>query len=131
MANPQITTATNITGPDLSASTAANNATQYFNNFYAIPFNVSADTNDAIVAFFEKYTTNRQTAHTMASSVLYTAMSQNIDPLTVLSQFEALPQGQLNSYLAAFLNMSRVQTSILGVNTGLKTSPYITRTILL
>jgi len=129
--NSQITTATNVTGPDLSAALSANNTNQYFNNFYSIPFNISAGANDAIVAFFEKYTQNTQAAQAMASSVLYTAFSQNLNPLTVLSEFEALPQGQLNTYLAAFLNISRIPTSMIGVNNGTKTSPFITRTILL
>ena len=129
--NLQSTTATNIVGPNLSALAAANNTNQYFNNFYTIPFNVSAGSNDAIVAFFERYTQNTQTARAMASSVLYTAFAQNLDPLTVLSEFESLPTGQLNTYLAAFLNISRIPTSMLGVNSGTKTSPFVTRTILL
>jgi hypothetical protein len=59
-------------------------------------------------------------------------MSQNIDPMAILSQFENLPKGQLNAYLAAFLNISRAPTSSLGINTGTKaTSTYITRSIIL
>ena len=51
--------------------------------------------------------------------------------MTVLSQFEALPKGQLNNYLVAFLNSNRVPTSVLGTSTGVATSPYVARTILL
>jgi hypothetical protein len=59
-------------------------------------------------------------------------MSQGIDPMDLLSQFQNLPQGQLNSYLAAFLNISRAPTSALGINNGTKaTSTYVTRSILL
>ncbi len=129
--NSQITTATNITGPDLSATTATNNAPQYFNNFYAIPFNISANANDAIVAFFEKYAENPQTAKSLAAAVLYTAFSQNINPLSILSEFEKLPKGKVNEYLAAFLNISRVPTSLIGIKTGTRTSPYVARTILM
>lgn len=128
----QVTTATNITAPDLSAASANNNAAKYFNNFYATPFNVSSNTNDAIVGFFQQYAQNTTAANNLASAVLYTAMAQNLDPMSVLSQFESLPKGQLNAYLAAFLNVSRVPTSSLGINNGSKaTSPYITRSILL
>jgi hypothetical protein len=128
----QATTVTNIQGPDLSPVSAKTDALKYFNNFYATPFNVSGNTNDAIVAFFQQYTQNVTAANNLASAVLYTAMSQNIDPMSMLSQFESLPKGQLNAYLAAFLNVSRVPTSSLGFNNGSKnTSPYITRSILL
>jgi hypothetical protein len=132
MSNVQTTTATNITVPDLSTNSAINDAPKYFNNFYSTPFNVSGNTNDAVIAFFQQYTQNVTAANNLASAVLYTAMSQNLDPMSILSQFESLPKGQLNAYLAAFLNVSRVPTSSLGFNNGSKnTSPYVTRSILL
>ena len=130
MTTVQNTTATNVTGPNLNVTATENNATKYFNNFYSIPFNVSSDTNDAITSFFEEYVPNAQAARNLASSVLYTAMAQNLDPLKVLSDFQSLPKGQLNNYLVAFLNTSRAPTSVLGINTGKKTGQYITRAIL-
>ncbi|HET8688768.1 MAG TPA: hypothetical protein VFM18_19295 [Methanosarcina sp.] len=129
--NTQITTATNITGPNLSAASAMNNAPQYFNNFYSIPYNVSANANDAIVAFFEEYSQNVQTANSLAAAVLYTAFSQNLNPLSVLSEFKNLPKGQVNEYLAAFLNISRASTSMIGIKKGTTTSPFVSRTILM
>jgi hypothetical protein len=130
--NTQSTTATNLTGPDLSSSSAKNDAPKYFNNFYATPFNVSAGANDVVTGFFEQYADTKMAAANLASAVLYTAMSQNIDPMSILSQFENLPKGQLNSYLAAFLNISRAPTSALGINNGTKaTSTFVTRSILL
>jgi hypothetical protein len=131
MANNQTSSATNLTGPNLSASTLSSNTNQYFNNFYSFPMNVSAETNDYIVAFFEEYASNSQTAQTMAASVIYTAKAQGLDPLTVMKDFQALPKGQLNNYLVAFLNITRVPTSILGLNKGAQVSPFITRTIIL
>jgi hypothetical protein len=127
----QISTATNIVGPDLSAASSLVDARKYFNNFYSVPFNVSADVDNALVAFFEEYTPNRVAAKNLAGAVLYTALAQNLNPLTVLSEFKNLPTGQLNNYLVAFLNVNRAPTSVLGINNGTKTSPYITRTILL
>ena len=131
MATTQTTTATNLTGPDLSAALAATNANQYFNNFYSSTFSISAGANDAITAFFQQYSANKQAAQNLASAVLYTALAQNLNPLDVLSTFESLPKGQLTNYLVAFLNVTRVPTSILGINNGTKTSSLVTRTILL
>jgi hypothetical protein len=131
MSTYQVSTATNVTGPVANQNAQTNPAPKYFNNFYSIPFNVSANTNDAIVSFFEEYANNATTAQNLAASVLYTAQAQNIDPLTVLAQFQSLPKGELSSYLIAFLNSNRVPTSVLGVKKSLQTSPYVTRTILL
>lgn len=127
----QLSTATNIGGPDLSLANSQVDARKYFNNFYSGPLNITANANDAIVGFFEQYTQNKQAAQNLASAIVYTAMAQNINPLTVLDDFQKLPKGQLNSYLVAFLNSNRVPTSVLGLKDATKTSPYITRTILL
>jgi hypothetical protein len=129
--NPQASTATNLTGPVASQSTLTNPAPRYFNNFYSAPFNVSGNTNAAINAFFEEYADNPATARALAASVLYTAQAAGLNPLTILAQFQALPKGELTSYLIAFLNSNRVPTSVLGVKKTLQTSPYVTRTILL
>jgi hypothetical protein len=131
MVNTQITTATNTAGPDLSLKSAQADARKYFNNFYSGFFNVSGNTNDAIVSFFQEYAQNATAAQNLAAAVIYTAEAQNVDPLVILSDFQKLPKGQLNSYLVAFLNISRAPTSVLGLKDSTKTSPFITRTILL
>jgi len=123
-------TATNLAGPDISVDSSRTNPTKYFNNLYSDVFSVSAGANDAIVAFFEQYTQNKITGQNLASAVLYTAQAQNINPMTILSDFQKMPKGQLNNYLAAFLNATRVPTSAIGIKTSAKTSPFVTRTIL-
>jgi hypothetical protein len=131
MATNQISSATNITGPDISTSPALTDTNKYFNNFYSIKFDISANSNDAILAFFEQYTDNKLTAKNLAAAVMYTALAQNLNPLTVLSEFQNLPKGELNNYLIAFLNVSRAPTSILGIKDSKRTSVYVARTILL
>ena len=123
--------ATNLSGPKLTATSAVQDAQKYYNNLYATSFATSANTNDALVAFFEEYCPTKVAADNLASAVMATALAQNTDPLTILAQFQALPKGQLNNYLIAFLNISRVPTSILGVNTGAKTNNLVTRSIIL
>jgi hypothetical protein len=129
MTTNQISTATNLQGPDLSKSD--NDARKYFNNFYTIDFNVSSGANDAMIGFFEQYTKNKTAAKNLAAAVLYTAMAQNLDPLRVLSDFQSLPKGQLDNYLVAFLNINRAPTSMIGTKSPVKTNPYVTRSILL
>lgn len=127
----QSSSATNLSGPNLTSTSAAQSAQKYYNNLYATSFATSANTNDALVAFFEEYCPTKTAADNLASAVLATALSQNTDPLTILAQFQALPKGRLNNYLVAFLNMSRAPTSVLGINTGPKPNSLVSRSILL
>jgi len=131
----QITAATNLQAPNLSLGVNAttpggtSNAQQYFNNFFAGNFDIGV-ANDAIVAFFEQYTGSASAGKQLAGTIIYTALAQNLDPMSLLTEFKQLTPGQLNTYLAAFLNYNRVPTSQLGIKTSTTTSPYITRTIL-
>ena len=126
--NNQITTATNLTGPDTSV--ALNDARKYFNNFYSLSFAIGP-ANDAIVAFFEQYTNNKKSAKNLAATVIYTAQAQNLDPLLVLGEFQRLPKGQLNAYLAAFLNSNRAPTSVIGIKTVNNTNPLVSRSVII
>ena len=123
----QISTASNLQAPNLSND--QNNTPKYFNNFFGIDFAIGA-ANDAITAYFEKYTGNAESGKVLAATVIYTAQAQGIDPMTALNDFQKLTPNQLNSYLAAFLNFTRVPTSLIGFKTSPSTSNYITRTIL-
>lgn len=123
----QISTASNLQAPNLSND--QNNTPKYFNNFFGIDFSIGA-ANDAITAYFEKYTGNAESGKALAATVIYTAQAQGIDPMSALNDFQKLSPDQLNSYLAAFLNFTRVPTSLIGFKTTPNTSDYITRTIL-
>ena len=125
----QSTAATNVQGPDLSKSPDQSNPNRYFNNFYSDDFSVG-NHNDAVIAYFETYTGNETAGKNLAAAVLYTARAQNIDPMTIIGEFQKLPRGQINNYLAALLNINRVPTSSIAVRGTARTSNYVTRTIL-
>lgn len=122
MANPQNTSAV-----DISSTTTQ----QYFNNLYLNVGTVSSNQDAAILAFFENFTNGNETASkALASAVIYTSLVQNLNPMSVISQFTQLEPGQLNSYLTMFLNLNRVGTSYLGINNQPITNKYIKRAIL-
>ncbi len=123
-----ITTATNLQSADVGQTQT--DARKYFNNFYAFDMSVGA-ADDAVTAFFENYTNNKQSAMILASAVIYTAKAQNIDPMSVLSEFAKMPPGELTPYLTAFINASRAPTSFVGVKVRDTTNPYVNRSILL
>lgn len=122
-----LSTATNISAPNLSG--VEDNPEKFFNNFFSVDFSVGAS-DDALVSYFESYTDNPTAGRALAAAVAYTAKAQNLDPMVVLADFQKLSHGQLNSYLAAFLNFNRIPTSQIGIKHTTQVSPFITRSIL-
>lgn len=107
-----------------------NSTTKFFNNIYNPEIGISQNINDSIFTYFEQYTQNVESAKILTQAIISTAQSQNLDPMAVLEDFKNLPNNELNSYLALFLNFKRVPTSLLGVKVQPVTNPYITRSIL-
>lgn len=121
-------TPSNLGGINLNS--VAGDGAKYFNNFFNKTITISTAKDDAIVSFFEKYADNKQSALALASAVIYTSRSQNMDPMLVLDEFKKLEKGMLSAYLSYFLNLSRVGTSLLGVNNQTVKNKYVARTIL-
>lgn len=152
--------------PNLPQKTDKSNITTgYFNNFFKAGLTVNQNVDNAILTYFETVTGNKDAAITLASTVLYTALTQGIDPVQVLSelnklskinaagQASATPYNQrvtiavnenakpgpnqksksnveLNAYLAMFLNLNRVNTSLLGISNAPPVNKYVQRAIL-
>lgn len=111
-------------------NTNSNPTTKYFNNFFQPTYAISPELNDSMVSYFQEQTGDLESAQLLAQAVYDTALSQREDPLAVLDQFRALPQGELSPFLALYLNVSRVPTSLLGVQNSPKTNLLVTRTII-
>ena len=88
----------------------------YFNNFYQPKLSIPADSDSAIQSYFEEITGDRESARLLTTAVIYTSLSQGNNPLSVLADFKKIRPGELNLYLATFLNLNRVNTSLLGVS---------------
>lgn len=69
--------------------------TNYFNNFYNNATNTSPMINDAVVAYFQNITGNADTGRNLAAAVIFTALQQNIDPMSVVDQLNALSKKNL------------------------------------
>lgn len=107
-----------------------NNTTEYFDNFFKTGATTSQNVNDAVIGYFQSVTGDKESGITLASSVLYTALNQGMDPMTLVDEFRKFSESELNSYLALFLNLNRVNTSLIGITNNPQISKYITRTIL-
>jgi hypothetical protein len=64
--------------------------TNYFNNFYNQGINTSPMINDAVVAYFQNITGDAETGKNLASAIIFTALQQNIDPMSVISELKKL-----------------------------------------
>ena len=103
---------------------------QWFNNMYDPKKAVNGDAVGALQTYFETVTKNKSSAEVLTTAVVYTALAQNIDPMAVLAEFKKQTPGQLNAYLAAFINLARYPTSLLGVKNQPFTNKYVERTLL-
>ncbi len=104
--------------------------TKYFNNFFDQTITISSAKDDAVVSYFESITTNRDAALALASAVIYTSRVQNIEVMEVLDEFKKLKKEQTTLFISYFLNLSRVGTSLIGVQNNPARNKYVTRTIL-
>lgn len=122
-------TSKNFNLSDVNLDTV-DNTTAFFNNLFDQTITVSSEVDQAVVSFFEKKTGNIISAKSIAGALLLTCLGQGVDPLIVLDRYRKLPANDLDVYTAMILNLSRVNTSVLGVINTPPVSPYVTRTII-
>lgn len=122
------TSPANISAPKLGVSQP--NTEEFFNNFFTKQYDISPDANDAVVTFFEHITDNKESAQALSAAVIYTCLTEDIDPMSILQEFSGLAQGELDAYLAMFLNLNRIPSSLLGVTNTPVTNKYVARTFL-
>jgi hypothetical protein len=65
---------------------------EYFNNFFEQEFVTSQNVNDAVVGYFQSITGDAASAKVLASTVLMTALSQGIDPVSIIDELRRLSQ---------------------------------------
>lgn len=104
--------------------------TKYFNNFFNTPITISSAKDDAILSYFESIAQNKDAALALASAVIYTSRVQGIDVMLVLDEFKKLKREDTSVLISYFLNLSRVGTSLIGVQKNQQRNKYVARTIL-
>ena len=109
---------------------AVQDTNTFFNNLYNIKLELGTNANDAVQTYFQEVTGEIESAKLLAATVMYTALSRGVDPMSMLEKFKKLPRGQLDLYLATFMNLSRVNTSLLGIKNQPQTGYFVQRMIL-
>ena len=107
-----------------------NDSGQYFSNIFNQTINVSLAVDQAVLAFFEKRSGDINAAKSMASALILSSLDKGLDPMEVLDRIRNVDTLDVDIYTAMVLNLSRVNTSVLGVINKPPVSEYITRSIL-
>jgi len=103
---------------------------QFFQQYFDKNIAISENELSAITGYFETRTKNKTAANALALAVISGAVEQDLRPMEILDQFKKLPQQQLDTYLAYFLNLTRYPTSLVGLSTIPVTNQYVARSIL-
>ena len=109
---------------------AQQEAAKFFNNYFQPSLNTTTDVDAAIQSYFETVTGDVESARLITTAVVYTSLAQNNNPMSVLADFKKLQPGEVDVFLAAFLNLNRVNTSLLGIVNQPKASFFVQRSIL-
>ena len=102
----------------------------YFNNIFKPVVALQSDMVEAVETYFEIITKNKASARVLASAVIFTALNQKQDPLAVVQEFKKMGTGEINEYLAAYLNLNRIPTSLIGVLNKPTPNQFVERAIL-
>jgi hypothetical protein len=122
MAN--IPSPTAITTTDLSTDA-------FFNGYFSQTIQVSDAVWGQIYGYFIGLTKNSESANALSQAVIAICYNNNLDPLTLLTEFQANPvQSNVKTLLISFFNSTKGSTSKLGFKNNLNTSKYIERNLL-
>jgi len=103
----------------------------YFSKVYDRPVEITQNVVDALYAFFISRTDNKETALALVNTVIVTSLNARVNPMVLLDEFRKLGDDiALDARLAAFLNISRNNTSMLGVINVPQVNKHVSRTIL-
>jgi hypothetical protein len=82
------------TNGNLPPNTNVNSTTEYFNNYFSDRFTTSPNINDAVIGYFQSVTGDADSGKALAATVIYTALSQGLDPMSLVDEFKKLKSGR-------------------------------------
>lgn len=110
---------------NFSSPTTAN-----FLSSFDRPVAISDNTYEELVSIFERRTSNSLAVQNLVAAVIQGLEEQRVDVNQVVDSLRASSDSEIDTFLALFMNSSRIGTSFLGVSNQTSVNPYIARTIL-
>ena len=78
------------TNGNLPPNNNVNSTTEYFNNYFSDRFTTSPNINDAVIGYFQSVTGDADSGKALAATVIYTALSQGLEPMSLVDEFKKL-----------------------------------------
>ena len=103
----------------------------FFNGYFSQPLQVSDALWGQVYGYFYTLTNSADAANALAQSVITLTYNNNLDPLAVLSQFQAAPNNtNIKQLLISFFNSAKGSTSKLGYKRNNTTAPTVAKNII-
>jgi len=101
-----------------------------YDEFYRFETNVPAAEYDLVYSYFKKEMQSPIAAGNFAVSLFQVAERNNVDPLTLLQEFQGLNGVNLSASLAYYLNQVRSRATLLGVSSAIVPNFYAARNVI-
>lgn len=116
--------ATNL--PESTSSTQ-----QFFNGYFSQEVTMNSEVYNQVYSFFIANTSSASAAGQLTQTVMILTYNNNIDPLSVIKDFnKAASQSELKTLLITFFNSLRGPTSKIGYSNSTFTNHWVQRNII-
>lgn len=102
---------------------------QYFNGYFEQPVRITQNDHDAILGYFQKVTQDRKAAEALTSAIVTIADQSNVSPVKLLDEVKSNNGFEVTQRVAALINATRRNTSLLGSKQSRISNPMISRNI--
>jgi hypothetical protein len=116
---------------NIPSTTQPTDTKVFFNGYFSQPMQVSDAVWGQVYGYFYTLTNSSDAAGALAQSVIALTYNNNLEPLTVLQQFQAAPNStNIKELLISFFNSAKGSTSKLGYKRNNATAPLVSRNII-
>jgi len=122
---------TQNTNLPVSNPTKSEELTQtYFNGYFDEEITIDASLHDAIYSFFLRELGDKSSANAFTHSLITISNETNTNPMDLLDQFTSSNGISINTFMAALINTTRRNTSLIGLNQPKTSNTVVARNIL-
>jgi hypothetical protein len=115
---------------NLPTPVSVTNPSVFFNGYFSQPLQVSDAVWGQVYGYFFSLTNDVDSANALAQGVIALTYNNNLDPLTVIAQFQSAPNSSsVKQLLISFFNSAKGATSKLGYKINNATPPNVARNI--
>jgi hypothetical protein len=101
-----------------------------FDGYRNVEISINPDAYNAIKSFFLKEIGDKDAAEAMAQSLMAISADTNIDPMKLLDEISSQEGVSVNALMAALINRTRSNTSLLGIKEPKKPTNFVARNII-